>query len=64
MLCSWFFHIQITLLFFSGHLNFYLMQSGLLKRIKGKEDERDSFELQISDVDLSHIDEREQSMVT
>ncbi|XP_048130472.1 DNA repair protein RAD50 isoform X2 [Rhodamnia argentea] len=38
------------------------IKSGLLKRIKGKEDERDSFELQISDVDLSHIDEREQSM--
>lgn len=38
------------------------IKSGLLKRIKEKEDERDSFELQISNVDLSHIDEREQSM--
>ncbi|KAF8028011.1 hypothetical protein BT93_E0810 [Corymbia citriodora subsp. variegata] len=38
------------------------IKSGLLKRIKEKGDERDSFELQISNVDLSHIDEREQSM--
>lgn len=39
------------------------MQSGLLKRIEEKENERDSFELQISNVNLSHIDEREKNMV-
>lgn len=39
------------------------MQSGLLKRIEEKENERDSFELQISNVNLSHIDEKEKNMV-
>lgn len=39
------------------------MQSGILKRIEEKENERDSFELQISNVDLSHLDERERNMV-
>lgn len=39
------------------------MQNGLLKRIKEKENERDSFELQVSNVDLSHIDEKEKNMV-
>jgi hypothetical protein len=39
------------------------MQSGILKRIEEKENERDSFELQISNVNLSHIDEREKNMV-
>lgn len=39
------------------------MQSGIIKRIKEKEKERDSFEIQISNVDLSHIDEREKNMV-
>lgn len=40
-----------------------LMQRGIMKRIEEKEGERDSFELQISHVDLSHIDEREKNMV-
>lgn len=40
-----------------------LMQRGIVKRIEEKESERDSFELQISHVDLSHIDEREKNMV-
>ncbi|OWM84224.1 hypothetical protein CDL15_Pgr011609 [Punica granatum] len=35
---------------------------GILRRIQEKEIERDTFELQISNVDLSHIDEREKSM--
>lgn len=39
------------------------MQRGIMKRIEEKESERDSFELQISHVDLSHIDEREKNMV-
>lgn len=39
------------------------MQRGIVKRIEAKESERDSFELQISHVDLSHIDEREKNMV-
>ncbi|PON95475.1 DNA repair protein Rad50 [Trema orientale] len=38
------------------------IKSGLLKRIEEKENERDSFELQISNVNLSHIDEREKNM--
>nr|XP_048333256.1 DNA repair protein RAD50 isoform X2 [Ziziphus jujuba var. spinosa] len=38
------------------------IKSGLLKRIEEKENERDSFELQISNVNLSHIDEKEKNM--
>ncbi|XP_062165203.1 DNA repair protein RAD50 [Alnus glutinosa] len=38
------------------------IKSGILKRIEEKENERDSFELQISNVNLSHIDEREKNM--
>ncbi|KAI4378799.1 hypothetical protein MLD38_016230 [Melastoma candidum] len=38
------------------------MKSGILKRMREKEIERDSYELQISNVDLSHMDEREQKM--
>lgn len=38
------------------------IKSGIIKRIKEKEKERDSFEIQISNVDLSHIDEREKNM--
>ncbi|ONI28861.1 hypothetical protein PRUPE_1G165000 [Prunus persica] len=38
------------------------IKNGLLKRIKEKENERDSFELQVSNVDLSHIDEKEKNM--
>ncbi|KAJ0034599.1 hypothetical protein Pint_25513 [Pistacia integerrima] len=38
------------------------IKSGILKRIREKENERDLFELQISNVNLSHIDERENSM--
>lgn len=34
-----------------------------MRRIQEKETERGSFEQQISHVDLSHIDEREKSMV-
>lgn len=39
------------------------MQSGILKRIEEKENERDSFELRISNVNLSHIDEKEKNLV-
>lgn len=42
---------------------FVIMQCGLLKRIEEKENERDSCELKISNVNLSHIDEREKNMV-
>ncbi|KAH7573000.1 hypothetical protein JRO89_XS03G0048900 [Xanthoceras sorbifolium] len=38
------------------------IKSGILKRIEEKESERDSFELQISNVDISRIDERENNM--
>ncbi|KAJ7957253.1 DNA repair protein RAD50 [Quillaja saponaria] len=38
------------------------IKSGILKRIEEKENERDSFELLISNVNLSHIDEREKNM--
>ncbi|XP_052207378.1 DNA repair protein RAD50 isoform X2 [Diospyros lotus] len=38
------------------------IKSGILKRIEEKENERDSFELQISNVNLVHIDEREKNM--
>ncbi|KAL0548006.1 hypothetical protein IC582_012445 [Cucumis melo] len=38
------------------------IKRGIVKRIEEKESERDSFELQISHVDLSHIDEREKNM--
>lgn len=50
-------------MFQSGDWNFGFIQSGILKRIGEKENERDSFELQISNVNLSHIDERENYMV-
>lgn len=40
------------------------LQVGILKRIKEKENEHDSFELQISNLNLSHIDERENKMVS
>ena len=40
------------------------MQRGIEKRIEEKENERDSFELQISNVNLSHIDERERNLVS
>ncbi|GLT61000.1 hypothetical protein SLA2020_337360 [Shorea laevis] len=38
------------------------IKNAILKRIEGKKIERDSLELQISDVDLSRIDEREKNM--
>ncbi|XP_059318334.1 DNA repair protein RAD50 isoform X1 [Lycium ferocissimum] len=38
------------------------IKNGILKRIKEKEDERDKFELQISDVNVAHLDEREKKM--
>ncbi|KAK9180611.1 hypothetical protein WN944_023744 [Citrus x changshan-huyou] len=38
------------------------IKPGILKHIKEKENERDSFELQISNLNLSHIDERENKM--
>ena len=38
-------------------------QRGILKRIEEQENERDSFERQISNVNLSHLDEREKNMV-
>lgn len=41
-----------------------LLQVRLLRRIKEKENERDLFECQISNVDLSRFDEREKNMVT
>ncbi|KAL5542789.1 hypothetical protein UlMin_010499 [Ulmus minor] len=37
-------------------------KSGLMKRIEEKKNERDTFELQISNVNLSDLDEREKSM--
>lgn len=40
------------------------MQRGVLKRIQEKEKERDAFEFQISNLNLSHIDERENKMVS
>lgn len=39
------------------------MQNGILKRIEEKENERNSFEIQISNVNVSRIDERENNMV-
>ncbi|XP_027116885.1 DNA repair protein RAD50 isoform X1 [Coffea arabica] len=38
------------------------IKRGILKRIEEKENERDSFERQISNVNLSHLDEREKNM--
>lgn len=38
------------------------IKAGILKHIKEKENERDLFELQISNLNLSHIDERENKM--
>lgn len=38
------------------------IKAGILKHIKEKENEHDSFELQISNLNLSHIDERENKM--
>jgi len=40
------------------------MQRGVLKRIEEKKNELDSFELQISNVNFSHIDERERNLVS
>ncbi|KAF4374620.1 hypothetical protein G4B88_004872, partial [Cannabis sativa] len=40
------------------------LKSGLRKRIEDKENERNSLELQISNVDISHINEREKNMRT
>lgn len=40
------------------------MQSGIIKRIEEKKNEHDSFELQISNEDFSHIDERERNLVS
>ncbi|KAM6544629.1 hypothetical protein CsatB_025365 [Cannabis sativa] len=40
------------------------IKSGLRKRIEDKENERNSLELQISNVDISHINEREKNMRT
>ncbi|XP_057477657.1 DNA repair protein RAD50 [Actinidia eriantha] len=39
-----------------------VIKSGILKRIEEKENERNSFELEISNVNLTHIDEREKNM--
>ncbi|XAR48806.1 hypothetical protein NMG60_11031756 [Bertholletia excelsa] len=38
------------------------IKNGILKRIEEKENERDSFELQISNVNLTHIEDREKNM--
>lgn len=38
------------------------IKNGLLKRIEEKKNERDSLELEVSNVDLSHIDEKEKNM--
>ena len=47
-----------------GLLSYFLfMQDGLLKDIEDKENEHNSFELQTSNLNLSHIDEREKNMV-
>lgn len=39
------------------------MQTGISKRIEEKEIERDSFEFEISNVDVQQIDEREKLVV-
>lgn len=39
------------------------MQSGILKRIQEKEKERDTYERQISDVNLANMDEKEKNLV-
>lgn len=51
--------------YMSKWLNFHIffLQNGNIKRIEEKEKERYTRELQISDVDLVHIDEREKQMV-
>ena len=38
------------------------MQNGIVRRIEETENERDSLELQISNVNISHIDERERNL--
>lgn len=40
-----------------------LVQSGILKRIEEKKRQLDSFDLQISNMNLGHVDERERNMV-
>lgn len=44
-------------------VNTLYVQEGNLKRIKEKKKELDSSELQMTDVNLSHIDERERNLV-
>lgn len=44
--------------------NLLYMQSGILKRIREKENERDTMELQISNVNISQMDERERKLVS
>lgn len=39
------------------------LQSDIVKRIEEKRNERESFELQISSIDISRIDEREKNLV-
>lgn len=38
------------------------MKNGIMRRIQAKERERQSYELETSDVDLSHLDERERNL--
>lgn len=39
------------------------LQNGILKRIEEKENERNEFEREISNVNMAHLDEREKKMV-
>jgi len=39
------------------------LQDGILKRIEEKKNELDSSELQMTNVNFSHIDERERNLV-
>lgn len=40
------------------------MQAGIIKRIEEKKNELESFELEISNIDVSHLDERERELVS
>lgn len=40
------------------------MQDGIMKRFEEKNGELESFELEISNIDVSHLDERERKLVS
>jgi len=44
-------------------VGFSCLQNGILRRIQAKESEHESYEQEISEVDLSRIDERDRNMV-